>query len=371
MPKVNIQKTFSKAIGATKQEQKILEMQRVIDELREKQAPELEREIEELRNQLLQRSGEEQIDIDRIKPNPYQPRKTITKESIESIARSLDTEGQDSPVILIQEEDFYILWDGERRWRGARLLGWQSLRAVLSPMPENLHRKALITFLQHEDLNALDRAEAIINEINFATNYPVELIPSAIRSLVRRLERNQETARAKELINLPLNEQEQGIEQLDLSEEQRDILAVIIDLQLNPASLAANDLQILLLFDDLKQAIRETGLKASHAQALQKLNAENLGVSEKKAKTIRFKALQQVMESGLSLSKTKALVQELVAKHNLKSQDLKTGRKVKSLIRSIEKLDFSELNFEQLEELKEFFAQLEPEEIAAHKNLMT
>lgn len=356
MPKVNIKNTFSKALDASNKEKKIQELQEQIDELRSKQAPNLEKEIEALREQLLQRSGEVNIDLALIRPNPEQPRQTITQESIESIARSLESEGQDTPVILIPDEDLYLLWDGERRWRGAKLLGWKSLKAVLAPMPENLHRKALITFLQHEDLNALDRAEAVVNEIHLVTDHPHALIPSAIRSMVRRIERNKESLQVKELINLSKEEQLSGIEELNLSDEQGDILGVIIDLQINPASFAANDLQILSLFDDLKQAIRESGLKGSHAQALQKLNAENLNVGEKKSKNIRIKVCKEVLESGLSLARTRALVKELLAKHNSERNDLKYEKQMKSMINSFDKIEFDELAVEQIEQLKEFLA---------------
>ncbi len=83
---------------------------------------------------------------------------------IDSMSRSLEKDGQLEPIILIERENL-VIFDGERRWRSAKALGWKSLQVVMISEPTALHRKALLTSLHREDLNPLDKAEAIVKEL--------------------------------------------------------------------------------------------------------------------------------------------------------------------------------------------------------------
>jgi len=89
-------------------------------------------------------------------------------------------DGQITPVIVIPQGERYLLWDGQRRWEVAKLLGWKTMRPVTAPMPQ--HRKALLTFIHHEDLNPLDKAEAIIQEIAAATGLEAEEISALLNT---------------------------------------------------------------------------------------------------------------------------------------------------------------------------------------------
>lgn len=166
--------------SAAKQSQQLSEaedeLQRLraeIEELRSSGAAELEEQLAALRSQLQSQSGILSIAIEQIEPNPEQPRQTFLPESIESMSRSLAEDGQLQPIILIQRENL-VLFDGERRWRSALALGWQNLQAVIIPEPVSLHRKALLTSLHREDLNPLDKAEAIVREL--ANNTDLEQV---------------------------------------------------------------------------------------------------------------------------------------------------------------------------------------------------
>ncbi len=352
MQKVDISKTFSKAITASKQEQKITDLQTEIEELRAKQSPNLEKQLEKLRQELREKSGEQFIELSKIRTNDNQPRQTFTEESVESLASSLDKDGQITPIILIPQDNDYLIWDGERRYRSAQLLKWEKIKAVTAPMPLNLHRKSLLTFIHHEDLNALDKAEAIVQEINSVTDLSLESIPSGVRALVRRLERNGEILKVKEVIYQSHEIQQSELVELDLSEEQRAILGVLLDLQLNPASIAANDLQMLSLFEDIKLRIRQDGLKGAHALILQKLNAESLNVTERKAKNIREKAVEQVLNENLNVSRTRLLVQSLIDENTGEANSNNNARKLKRLLLGLERIDFTDLDQEHLEEVR-------------------
>jgi len=200
LPKIS--ERFNGAYQATDQANKIAELQAEIEQLRQTQSPLLEKQIESLREQLLTQSGELEVAVDLIDSNPYQPRQTITPESIQLIARSMEKDGQIAPLILIfiPESGRYLLWDGQRRWQAAKLLGWKTVRAVGALMPSDLHRKALLTFIHHEDLNPLDKAEAIIKEIALATGMGIEEIPTVLSTVLRRLERSSQVNQLTALV---------------------------------------------------------------------------------------------------------------------------------------------------------------------------
>jgi ParB family chromosome partitioning protein len=349
---VDLQSRFNGAISATRQEKKIAELQAEIEQLREQQAPELEAQIETLRQELQARSGEQDIPVSEIDPNPDQPRKTFLSESIDAMARSLARDGQIAALILIPNRDRYLLWDGERRWRAAQQLGWQHLRGVMAPLPENLHRKALVTFLQHENLNPLDRAEAVVLQVHDSTGIPFDYIPGTVRALVRRLERHSEMQRVRDLLNQEPDVQQRQLATFDLADEQQLILGILLDLQLNPASFAANDLQMLGLPGDIKSAIRERGLRGSHALVLQKLSSQALQVSEEAAASIRAEAIEKTLDLEFTVSQTRSLVRNLLAERSA-SPSPDSYLKAKALIRSIDRITFGDWDSDSLQSIRQ------------------
>jgi ParB family transcriptional regulator, chromosome partitioning protein len=100
-----------------------------------------------------------QIPIDNIRPNPHQPRKTMSDATVSELAASLKSAGIIQPLVVRQDGDQYELIAGERRWRAAKLAGFATvpviIRNVDAPTQAQL---ALIENIQREDLNPLDRA---------------------------------------------------------------------------------------------------------------------------------------------------------------------------------------------------------------------
>jgi len=195
-----INQRFTGAYQATEQAQRIAELQAEVEQLRAAQSPDLEAQLEVLREQLKAQSGELVVEVELIYPNPHQPRQTITVEGIQTIARSLEKDGQITPLIVIPQGERYLLWDGQRRWEAAKSLGWKTLQAVTAPMPKDLHRKALLTFIHHEDLNPLDKAEAIVKEVATSTGITSEEISTVLSTVLRRLERGQQMNRLTSLV---------------------------------------------------------------------------------------------------------------------------------------------------------------------------
>ena len=311
MPLPKISDRFNGAIQKTAQERKIAELQAEIAELRAAQSPELEEQVQNLREQL-QQSGENQIRIELIDPNPQQPRQTITSAAIRAKANSLEKHGQITPVILIPHDgDRYILLDGQLRWEAAKLLGWEAIRAVIVPMPEDLNRSSLLTFLHFEDLNPLDKAEAIVQEVVKATELEADRISTVLSTVLKRVERDGKTKQLAELVVATEEERQQGLDLLGLQGSERNLLIVLLDLALNPGSVKNNLLPMLTLPSDLKAAIRQQGLKGAHALVLAALSAKNLNASEQQASKERIAATRQVLEQNLSVPESRRLVSEI------------------------------------------------------------
>lgn len=113
------------------------------------------------------------IDVDRIVPNPYQPRKEFSEEGLRSLAESIRQYGVLQPLVVSRSEvekadgtgleSIYELIAGERRLRASKLAGLKQLPVVIRQGESNLTKLelAIIENLQREDLNAIDRAKAL------------------------------------------------------------------------------------------------------------------------------------------------------------------------------------------------------------------
>ena len=115
--------------------------------------------------------GIKEIEIEKIKPNPFQPRKTFNEESIKELAASIQKHGLMQPIIVIENEGEYILVAGERRLRAVKSLGKENIKAIISDISlKDLREYALIENIQREDLNAIEIAyslKSLIDEFGF------------------------------------------------------------------------------------------------------------------------------------------------------------------------------------------------------------
>ena len=105
------------------------------------------------------------IPIDRISPNPYQPRTVIKNEELDELCASIKEHGILQPLIVIADDsstDDFTLIAGERRLRAAKLAGLESVPVLIKENMTNQQQLelALIENLQREDLSAIEAAEA-------------------------------------------------------------------------------------------------------------------------------------------------------------------------------------------------------------------
>ena len=106
------------------------------------------------------------IAVEKIKPDPLQPRKFFDEKSLLELTCSIEKQGLIQPVLVLKEENnFYTLIAGERRWRAVQKLGWKSIPAIIKNPSDFKEKKqkmllALMENLQREDLNPIEEARA-------------------------------------------------------------------------------------------------------------------------------------------------------------------------------------------------------------------
>ncbi len=101
------------------------------------------------------------IAIDRLVPNPFQPRGAITDDQVRSLADSIRNSGIIQPITVRKAGERFEIIAGERRWRAARLAGLSEVPIIVREADDaQLIEIAIIENVQREDLNAIDRASA-------------------------------------------------------------------------------------------------------------------------------------------------------------------------------------------------------------------
>jgi ParB family chromosome partitioning protein len=109
------------------------------------------------------------IETEKIKPNPYQPRKEFDEDSLQSLADSIKKYGMLQPIIVNKIEKKnekgisceYQIVAGERRWRAAKMLGLKQIPAIIKEQTNRERLEvALIENIQRKNLNPIDKAEA-------------------------------------------------------------------------------------------------------------------------------------------------------------------------------------------------------------------
>lgn len=107
-------------------------------------------------------SGISYINIDEIKPNANQPRKTFDEGKLEELASSIEAHGLIQPLVVRKSNNGYEIVAGERRWRAARKIGLREIPAIVRELNDEENMLlAIIENMQREDLDPIEEAEGI------------------------------------------------------------------------------------------------------------------------------------------------------------------------------------------------------------------
>jgi len=193
------------------------------------------------------------LNIEQIIPNKYQPRQKFSQDSLQELATSIKTQGLLQPILVRYIVDGkYELIAGERRWQACKLAGLTTISAIVRNVNDSdAAVLALIENLQRENLNALEQAYA--------------------------LDKLQQ--------------------EFNLTQQQ------IADVIGKSRTTITNSLRLLNLHDDVKNMLLNNELDMGHARALL-----GLDISE------QFTIAQMVCNKGLNVRQTEQLVRELQQK---------------------------------------------------------
>ncbi len=193
------------------------------------------------------------LPIDKLAPNPRQPRKVFSQEELEGLSQSIAENGLLQPVVVRRAAGgSYEIIAGERRWRACQLAGMKHLPCILQECSDTQSAVlAILENLQRQDLQVFEEAEGI-------------------RSLIVDWHVTQEEAARR------------------LGKSQSAI---------------ANKLRLLRLSQEERDLVVANHLTERHCRALIRIQDKNA----------RKKILSRVIERSLNVQQTEALVEEQLA----------------------------------------------------------
>lgn len=101
------------------------------------------------------------IPIDKIRTNPYQPRRVFDEKKLQELSDSIVQHGLFTPILVRRSIHGYELVAGERRWRASKLGHLENINAMVVDMDdEQMMEISLIENIQREDLNVIEEARA-------------------------------------------------------------------------------------------------------------------------------------------------------------------------------------------------------------------
>lgn len=115
-----------------------------------------------------------ELDVNMLQANPLQPRGIISPDSLQELVDSIREQGILEPIVVAKTPAGYQIIAGERRWRAARILGFEKVPVVIKETtPQGMLEMSIVENVQREDLNPIERAQAyrrLIDEFGLGTN---------------------------------------------------------------------------------------------------------------------------------------------------------------------------------------------------------
>lgn len=101
------------------------------------------------------------VSVGKIKPNPYQPRKTFDQKALEELSESIKENGLFQPILLRETLVGYEIISGERRYRASKLAGLKTIPAIIYDYTDQqMMEVALVENIQREDLSIVEEARS-------------------------------------------------------------------------------------------------------------------------------------------------------------------------------------------------------------------
>lgn len=172
-----------------------------------------------------------EIEVAKVKPNPYQPRRVFDAEKLQELAASIKEFGVVQPLVVRQKGQSYELVAGERRLRAAAMAGLTTVPAIIKEYDDiKMMEIALVENIQRHDLNPIEEAQGLrrlmaecrltqeqaaekVGRSRVAVTNILRLLnlPEAIQGYI--VEGKLNMGQAKQLVGLPKPEQQIEIAQ--------------------------------------------------------------------------------------------------------------------------------------------------------------
>ncbi len=145
------------------------------------------------------KNGVLEVEIEKIKANPMQPRKRFVDFQLEELAKSIKDHGIIQPLVVTKNNDGFQLIAGERRLRASKIAGLKKVPIVIREADDQEKLElALIENIQREDLNPIDLGKAykqLIDEFNITQEQVAEKVGksrSTVTNILRMLKLPEE-----------------------------------------------------------------------------------------------------------------------------------------------------------------------------------
>ena len=121
-------------------------------------------DVEEIEQRIIEEATNEdiiEVNLDELRPNPYQPRKKFDEEALKELAESIKEYGVFQPIIVKKSIKGYYIVAGERRVRASKLAGLKTIPAIPRDFTDDqMMEIGLLENIQRENLNVMEEAEA-------------------------------------------------------------------------------------------------------------------------------------------------------------------------------------------------------------------
>lgn len=173
------------------------------------------------------------IDVDKIRPNPFQPREAFPKEEIQQLANTIRTKeiGLLQPISVRREGDTYRIISGERRWRASQFAGSKKIPAIVKDITdsqlmmqsfiENAHRKGLESMEQARGLAEVYRLVGLSpTKVAEVLNNRLKWIPERFKLSDLSTE-EQKIKEIADMVSLSYDQQYRILSRLRLTPEEQ------------------------------------------------------------------------------------------------------------------------------------------------------
>lgn len=175
------------------------------------------------------------VPVDKIFPNPYQPRKTFEDEALADLSASIAQYGVLQPLLVAPADDGkYLLIAGERRLRASKMAKLEEVPVIVSEYTtQQIAEIALIENLQREDLHFLEEAEGyeqLMNQFHLTQEAMAARVGKKQSTIANKLRLLRLTSNVRKVINeAELTERHaRALLKLDTEEKQLEVLEVVV-----------------------------------------------------------------------------------------------------------------------------------------------